>query len=219
MNKTHLLLDTFNNKIQYDLNKLIIENDTCKLTWVCFVLNDDIIYINTFLKVFISQINYHELQLLIFVNQPNNSKIFNYLVQKLKVYENIKCISFNAINNKLHFTNKLNISLPYISTIYVSILDIKKIYEINYSKKIINYLDKTLNCDIICSSINITDKYIESDTCLFDDDLENTPVEYNGIVWRTDLIKKIHNMYGLDKIYKPDFLIFCLYNNYNIFYI
>jgi hypothetical protein len=40
MNKTHLTLEIFSKKINYDINKLQPNNDTYKLTWLYYLKNE-----------------------------------------------------------------------------------------------------------------------------------------------------------------------------------
>ena len=218
MDKTHVSLERFNTKIQYDLNKLKTIKDTNKLSWFCFVSNDEHSYIDSFIKTFVSQINYHELQLFIFIDHNENITIFNNLLKRFTKYENIKLVSLCTTNNKLSFAIKLHAALPFMSTIYVTILDIKISYDIHYSNKFIHYLDNNVNCDALCSSINILDKHFKPNTCIFVEDIHNVSIEYNGIVWRTDMIRLIHNNYNLEKIDKLHFFNLCNRNHYNIFY-
>ena len=138
MNKTHLTLETFSKKINYDINKLQPNNDSYKLTWL-YYLNNKKDKFEKYINDFNSQ-NNKGIKLIII----NSLKSKNEILQKY-VSHNITVINAENLNNAEIYT-LINENL---TTEYVTIKKYNIVNNKNYSDLCINYLDKNHTFDII----------------------------------------------------------------------
>ena len=147
MNKSVLSIKNFNMKLQYDLNKLVINDNSHKLTWLFFI-NDhhnenDINYV---LNNFLNQINQNDIKLLYIINE--NSELINTINYIIQTYSNISLLKLT--NNFLNIKNKSVIR--NIDTNYITMVNSEtKIFD-SFSVKAIQYMDNTVNCDVGISS-------------------------------------------------------------------
>jgi len=200
MDKKHVSLEAFNNKLNYDLNKLDNTNDSC-LTWFCLIDDLDNIdkKMNHLYNIFVSQYDNSKLQLHIVVleNLCNEEK-YNNFIENIKKYSDIV---FNITFSVKYFDNYsdfLNYSVGVCETTYLVIVDIQDYYEKNFSSYFINYLNDNPNCDVAFSSYKITndkdytEEYIfQKDLMLFNSNHSTIIMPETGIVWRKDMNKII----------------------------
>ena len=216
MNKSFLSLESFNRKIQYDLDKLIVTDNNFKLTWIYFVADNSNSNknINRVLNNFLSQKNQEIIQLL-FVIQKENLLLYeiNEIVSK---YSNIQVLELNEPLTTISLYNKITHTYN-ITTPYVTFISHKVKCSHNFSKNAIQYMDETHNCDIgVSSFIHKENKYIfQKNKFFFYDIAESNNLENTPIIWRKDIfsllsefIKKDTNMATL--------LSTCLKHNLNI---
>lgn len=207
MNKTHISLDFFNNKINYDLSKL--ENSPkqdCLLTWIC--VHDCIDnYVNNFIEQFNLQTISTNLKLYIIISDLIEDELdysnYEYNTNNIEFF---KC-------NKLELNDFINNLLVELESEYVFYSNINDLYEHSFSEKMITYLNTHPHCDLALSSYNIqlknelTTFTMERDNILFKEKLEEN-LEWRT-VWRKNLMK-VFNIY-----YNNNFLEKCFYYNLN----
>lgn len=236
MNKTHIQLETFNNKILYDLNKLSKNNDNM-LSWFCLI---DDYYINTeiihnFISNFLNQTNCSQLKLkFIFKNTADETNaslksimllqsiIFNYKEK----HPNISYINIQVENDYEDF---LNIAVENTDTTFLTIANIKDIYDKDYSAICINYLVENPTSDIVYSNFEILCSICKSnpvcrcisypkkndlekilykkDTLLFKKNLSEISFSNTKMVWR----KNIHSIVNYFQSMPEEKLIFSFF--------
>jgi hypothetical protein len=173
----------------------------------------------------LSQNNINELELLFFTNSLTSLDVIECINKYANTQNNVKIVNLHEEEIPLYFTQKIKLILPYIGGDYVTMLDIEMICNENFSQIFVNYLDKTVNCDMICSSFNIIDDELnntlqhtnDNSIMLFIENLQNITIENNGIVWRTNMLKLMYESNCLE-VNDNDFVLYCLENNFNIFY-
>ena len=225
MNKTHLYLNTFNKKLNYEIGKLKLKEYKYKLTWICFILNQSPFYVEKFIQCFMSQTNINKLELLVFTNNLTNLDVIECINKYSNIQNNIKIVNLYEQEIPIYFTQKIKVVLPYIDTDYITVLDIEMICNENFSQIFVNYLDSTLNCDMICCSFNIIDDELnavlqntnDNSIMLFIEHLQNITIENNGIVWRTNMLSLMYETNCLE-VNDNDFILYCLEKNFNVFY-
>ena len=199
MDKQQLQLDTFNTKVLYDLNKLSITNDNM-LTWFCLIENDS--YINTgiihnFINNFLNQNECSRLKLKFVLK--NTSGISTDVTQSVMLLQSIifnyrekhRYISYIDIQVENDYEDFLNISVENTDTTFLTIVNIKHVYDKNYSSVCINYLLENPTSDIVYSNFTT---------------LNTLNTNYN--MGFTAYTHDKHND-GLDKLlYKKDTLLF-----------
>ena len=144
LNKTPFMLNSFVNKINYDLNKLRVNDNVYKLTWLCYLNNpeDDI---ERYISKFCCQLSIKKIKLL----------IVNSLANKVKILKNYVHDSITIINvdSSVDMNEVYNIFISNTTTEYMTY---KKFHDLNseesYSDLCINYLDNNLTFDIILFS-------------------------------------------------------------------
>ena len=225
LNKTHILTDTFNKKLSYDLNKFKIKSFTKKLTWICFLSESfSETLIDHLVQNFIQQEEQETIQLLFILDYSINMEELQE--KSFFQYSNIK---FLNIENQDDF-------MKNIETEFILITQLNDKYKKNYSKFCIQYLENKLNADIIFSSFkyisrNLSDNEKEKESkynkykegLYFLDDLEmvngleSNELPNSGFVFRksmTDLIDysflfmNIKEMYSL--FIKNNLNVFCI---------
>lgn len=159
LNKKHISLESFNIKINYDLYKVKIKLNSYKLTWFCITYNEKNIniniYIDEFIEQFLFQKNQSEIKLIIFISKNENENETNNIMKKYLDYKNI---TFIQCSNDFIFNIDTFLS-EVTDSEYLLNVKITDIFDKYYSQKIIEYLDKNMNCDVVLSSYNISKKY------------------------------------------------------------
>ena len=141
MDKTPFMLKTFCNKVTYDINKLKIENNSCKLTWL-YYLNDENIDIEKYISIFNQQHDLENIKLI----------ILNSISSKIELLEKNKSDNITIINidNNLNMYEIYNIFIENSTSEYL----IFKRFDIflnnkNYSNVCIDYFENNKTFDII----------------------------------------------------------------------
>jgi hypothetical protein len=234
MCKNHIQLNTFNEKIYYDMEKLNVAgtNDKEKLTWFCFVKKIHLLEnIKSFIEEFISQDENENISLkLVFTDTFYNDSECNIIKEIINQFINQnKNISYviadEIIENKYNIF--LDICIQNNRTKYMTIVNITDTFKKCFSNKFITFLEENPNADIAYSSysIKISNSDLEEEVLFENNQLINynkintTSLSNTGMVWR----KKIHNIIGTFKYYDDDnkkiyreFWRRCIYNNLNI---
>ena len=228
MNKHHLMLNTFNRKIKYDVDKLSARTYSCKLTWCYFCENSGLHHADQLIHWFISQSVTDKLELFVFINDYTDPTTIDNMLEYSKKHNNIKIVDLSTTEIPCNFIQKIKILVPYIDSPYVAVLDLNANmcmpYNENYSQVFINYLEVTLNCDIICSSANLTNinldpviqTVVNNGFMLFIENLKNVTIENTGIIWRSDMLRFLFNTDILE-LDDNHFVIYCLTHNFNLF--
>jgi hypothetical protein len=168
LNKKQFTLQNFSNKINYDINKLKINNDTYKLTWFCYLKNenDDI---EKYISVFNYQISKENIKLVI-INCVNSKK---EILEKYKS-DNIKIIN---IEEKISFSEVFNIFIENSTTEYLTFKSINNICnEDTYSDICINYFEHNPTFDVIFFKNN----KIENNFCINEYEIINEDHSVNS---------------------------------------
>jgi hypothetical protein len=228
MNKEHINLKTFNNKINYDLNKLDIKENV-QLTWFCFIDNLSNIEskMTHLYNNFVSQNDNNKIKLNIVICQSlNEHENYNNIVEKLQKYSEIVFnISVCIENFKDNYNTFLDFCVSKCDTEYLVIVDIDDHHENNYSSYFINYLNCNYNCDVAFSSYRVTnnngykeDFIFNIDTMLFVNNYKQIFLPETGIVWRKNInsiVGKFIHLVNRKFIFR-DFWYRVLQNNFNI---
>jgi len=237
MDKNHVSLNTFNNKLIYDIHKLKKNNDNM-LTWCCFV--NEFININVnkeifedFIRKFKEQTCNNLLQLKFFINEKfyNNMEYFNI---ELKIYINTilgsnKNIFLVIITDNMSQENVFNLCSQNIQTEYFNVINIFDIFDNNFSKLHIDYLNTHLNCDITTTSYTLfnTKKnknkniVFKNNKMIFLNKIKKYNFDLSGIVWRSKIFEIIHfsndhEKYPYENCNVEDILTKCIKYNLNI---
>jgi hypothetical protein len=224
MNKSHIEIHNFNKKINYDLNKLIENNNKEKLTWCCFIDAENCILLDNLIDSYILQDDLNSIKLLIITNNLDNDST---CIKNIESYMNLYnifhiCLDYDYVlsdNQKLYF------SVKNINTQYLTIVNPKDNYHNSYSKICIDKLDFEPNCDITCSSYNLFDKsnnifeqIIKKNTLLNKSIISKNIIDNRGITLRKDLYYIIEPFDNLEEIEDNNynFWIKCVENNMNM---
>ena len=225
MNKQHIELNSFNNKINYDLSKLIENNDKPHLTWCCFIDQDNRMFLEKIIENFIQQENCSQIKLLFLINNYQEKFEFEKNIQKyMEVYENI---SYIFLNEPYYINDNKKIYLSYknTSSLYITIVNPKNIYENKYSLISLQKLDLQPTCDITVSSYNLISKLngiLKQSfpiNILMNKNFVNKNICTNsGIIWRRDLYPLIEPLDDLEEINENtyNFWVKCVENNMNM---
>jgi len=228
MNKEHIYLNSFNKKVNYDLNKLDVKA-TIQLTWFCFI--DDLSNIEHKLSHlysnFVSQNANNKIKLSIVICESLcENENYKNIIEKLNKYSEIMFNIHIFVNNfKEKYNNFLDFCVTNCDTEYLVIIDIDDHHESNYSYYFINYLNENYNVDVAFSSYRVTnnDGYKEdftftADTMLFISNYKQIFLPETGIVWRKDIIHIVGKFIHLvnRKFIFRDFWYRVLQNNFNI---
>ena len=203
MNKSHVSLNTFNNKLIYDIHKLKNNNNNV-LTWCCFIFeNINKEQIDNFITNFNNQTCLDLLYLKFFINEKiyNNTDIFNI---ELKIHintilgsnEKISLIIINDDNDE----NILNLCLENIQTEYFNIVNINDIFHSEYSQKHIDFLNLNVNCDITITSYTLINSkknkkskiIYKNNKMIFLNKLKKNKFVLSGIIWRAKMFEIIY---------------------------
>jgi hypothetical protein len=200
MNKTHIELQTFNSKINYDLNKLD-ENENNMLTWFCFIndLNDIDRKLLNLYNNFISQNDNSKLKLHIVICDTISlhEKYSDFLEKIQKYSELVYNISYST--QKIDgYNDFLDLSSEICNTEYLVIIDIEDQHTKRYSCIFINFLNNNPTCDVIFSSYKITthceyseDFIFKKSTMLFNSNYNSIVLPETGMVWRKNMSKLV----------------------------
>lgn len=141
MDKTPFMLETFLNKTSYDINKLKINNDKYKLTWL-YYLNNENDDIEKYISIFNNQLSIQNIKLI----------IINSLESKIEILEryNNDTITIINIESHLNMTEVYNIFITNSTTEYLIFKKFNNIYtEESYSDLCIHYLENNPTFDVI----------------------------------------------------------------------
>lgn len=235
MDKSHILCETFNNKIKYDIQKaqdikksrFSIEPDDYEMTWFCLIDTLDTFADNlsNLYNNFINQHNYnhHILKIIIsskLTDNENYKDFMSIILHYSKLSINITYIVLK-INN---YSDFLNVSFEHCDTPYLTIIGLTDKHDVNYTDICCNYLNMNKNIDITFTSYNITEQdYTESITfeknrMIFGSNFGQFLFTNNGIVWR----KHLYNLIGPFTNYNNrihlirNYLLKCIKYNLNI---
>jgi hypothetical protein len=209
MDKSHILCETFNNKIKYDIQKgqqikksrYTIETNDYDMTWFCFIdtLDKYAVKLNNLYNNFTNQHNYkqHILKIIVCSSLKYADHYDNFIsiiVNYSKLLTNISYILVN-IN---YYADLVNTSFESCDTPYLTIIGLMDNHVENFTDICCNYLDMNSNIDITFSSYNVTENdYTESITfeknkMIFASNFSQILFPNTGIVWR----KSLYNLTG-----------------------
>jgi hypothetical protein len=227
MDKTSILLETFNNKLNYDLKKL--ETAKTYLTWFCLIetfVNIDDMIIHLY-NTFITQVSNSRLKLHIVICETLKSDpIYESVMERLTQYsDSVFNINFSIKQTSDKYNEFLDYCLEICETKYIVIVEPYDEIDAQYSHYFINYLDTNPNCDAVFSSYKIANNKGYSEEFIFDKEFmvfygnySTTLLPEIGIVWRTDIkdfVGKFTPLRNRNFIFR-DFWLRVLKNNFNI---
>jgi hypothetical protein len=227
MDKTHVSLKSFNDKLNYDLNKLDNNEDT-SLTWFCLVDNLDNIdkKIIHLYNNFVSQYDNSKLQLHVIISETlETDERYDSFIETITKYSEIVFNIVFSIQKFDFYSDFLNYSSNICHTQYLVIIDIQDQFDKNFSSYFINYLNNNPNCDVAFSSYKITneDNYTEEfifnkELMLFSSNYSTIILPETGVVWRKDMNKLVGNFITLKdrKYIFRDFWIKTIKKKFNI---
>ena len=208
MDKSHVSLETFNKKLNYDLSKLVINNNK-QLTWFCFI--DDFtnidVKINKLYNNFISQNDNSTILLnIILCESLNDNEKYNIFLEIMNKYINkANNISLITKNCDKIYSIFLNYCCEICETDYLVIIDINDKHNKKYSNYCINYLNENPNCDVIFSSYTIKNNeysknYIFNKNAMIFNENYNDEIILNdtGIVWRNSMNQLVGEFISLE---------------------
>ena len=221
MNKSFLSLDTFNMKLQYDLDKLAITNSENKLTWVFIVHDDNVINIKTVINNFILQKNQNNIKLLIIIHEQYQlSSIVNDIICN---YDNINVLETRTIFTDVSLIEQFYIIQSQIDTSYVTFVNSEAKFHDCFSIKAIQKMNKMHNCDIGISSFiqknknskkKVKNIFKKGDFFFYE--IENINLDIICIVLRTSIFRFLLKNNWKENMNTTNFLLHCLDNNLNI---
>ena len=218
MDKSHILCDTFNNKIKYDIqkgehikkNRFALEAEDYDMTWFCLVDTLDT-YADKLLNLYNNFTNQHnfkhyKLKIIVSSKLKDSSNYDDFISTILKYSQTLFNITYIVMNIN-NYSDFVNTSFEQCDTPYITIIGIMDKHDANYTDICCNYLDMNKNIDITFSSYNtIEHDYTECITfeknkMIFVSNFSEILFPNTGIVWR----KHLYNLIG------P----FTNYNNHN----
>ena len=141
MNKKPFMLETFVDKINYDISKLKVNNDKHKLTWLCYLNNEEYD-----IEKYISMFKYQ-------TNRENNKLIIiNTIKSKIDLLEKYKNKNITIINveQDLNMNEIYNIFVKNATTEYLTFKKCSHLLnEQKYSELCINYLVNNPTFDVV----------------------------------------------------------------------
>jgi hypothetical protein len=141
MNKKPFMLETFVDKINYDISKLKVNNDKHKLTWLCYLNNEEYD-----IEKYISMFKYQ-------TNRENNKLIIiNTIKSKIELLEKYKNKNITIINveQDLNMNEIYNIFVKNATTEYLTFKKCSHLLnEQKYSELCINYLENNPTFDVV----------------------------------------------------------------------
>ena len=141
MDKKPFMLETFLNKVNYDINKLTINDNKYKLTWL-YYLDDENIDIEKHISIFNYQLSIENIKLII----VNAVETKNIMLDKYK-NDNINIIN---VDNNLSVDEIYKIFIDNSVTEYLVFKKFNNfLNEEHFSDLCINYLDNNSTFDII----------------------------------------------------------------------
>jgi len=158
MDKTHIYLETFNKKINYDISKL---NQTiCEkmLTWLLFVSSPAIYYLDSFIIEFLKQDNLNELCLDLFYNPHGDDKYLRELRQVMQKYKGLSSLRWIEMDLNKSDDELMNDVFENCLTEFMTLVEINDTFETHFSKTHITFLKENPNCDISTSSYYLINK-------------------------------------------------------------
>lgn len=221
LDKSRIMLETFNRKINYDLNKLTIPHSNIQLTWCCLITYENQLYIDKLIDFFINQECAEKIQLILFI-ENGQEEIIDEIEEFIQMYNNIHYVILPETNN-LHI-DFYNHCVQYVTTDFMTIVNVNDQYNIEFSSQYIHYLNNYPTCDVAFSSYtiihhknnsSILNKFTK-DGILFKSNFYDFSFPTSGIVWR----KSLHNIIGIfdnhSKNIIHDFLKKCINHHLNI---
>ena len=173
MDKTYLSLDTFVNKINYDLSKIKINEEKYKLTWL-YYLNNEEDDIEQYISIFNLQ------------NVNKNSKliIINSLVSKVELLKNHNHddIKILQVDENVDTKYVYDLFLKNSTTEYLTFIKIDDFIEENICELYINYFDNNRTYDIIIFKNNVNNSEF---------------IDTNHIIDETNDEFELHNVYEI----------------------
>jgi len=170
MNKKPFMLETFVDKINYDISKLKVNNDKHKLTWLCY-LNKEEYDIEKYISIFKRQINRENSKLI----------IINSIKSKIELLEQYKNKNITIINVEQHL-NMNEIYNIFIKNATTEYLTFKKcghlLNEHKYSELCINYLENNPTFDVVIFKKNKLNNTINKKINNEDINNDNEDIEY-----------------------------------------
>ena len=208
MNKTHIQLETFNKKIIYDLEKLNMNKKQEKLTWFCLINNNENthFYLEKFINEFLIQENNEVLNLKFVISDSNYNSSESLTIKNIinkYIFQNNN-ISYVVADSTvdIHYGCFINTCIYNTHTPYLTILNITDKFDIQYSNVFINYLDSTINADVVFSSYIIKSEtnYFQENIVFETNELINynkisqMPVSNTGMVFRKNITSIVGNI-------------------------
>ena len=209
MNKSHVLCDTFNNKLKYDIEKLQhinrnrynTENENPQMTWFCLFDNLDTYatQLENIYNNFTNQHNYKQclLKIIICSNLKDTENYENFICDIVKYSTVLRNITYIVVNIN-YYSDFLNASFKQCDTPYLTIIGKMDKHDANYTDVCCNYLNLNSNIDVTFTSYNITENdytehiIFETNNMIFVSNFSQFLFPNTGIVWRTN----IHNLIG-----------------------
>jgi hypothetical protein len=223
LNKNHISMETFNNKINYDLSKLSINNSNIQLSWCCLLTFENIFYLDNFINFFVKQ-NSNNIYLYLYIQYDLNQIIYD-IEDMMNMHNNIEYIFLDKSDNiYLEFYNQC---IQHVNTELLTIVNVTDEFNVDFSSLFIDYLNKHPNCDIAFSSFqyingknkNAVSKHFEKDLLLFESNFYNLELPTSGFVWRKKIHEYIFDLDNTDYHIQNNFLYFlkkCMISHLNI---
>ena len=222
MDKTHVCMEIFNKKLNYDIGKLNKFECEKTLTWLLFVSNHTIYNLESFITEFLRQDNICEICLDIVYNPSGDDKYLRELRLVMQKYKDLYYLRWIEIDLNKTDDELMSNVFDNCLTEFMTLVEINDTFETHYSKTHITFLKENPSCDISTSSYYIinenNDLLLESLTLnqhfifLIHETLSNN----NRFVWRTS----ISNYITINNIPVKDFSLpffeFLVQNHLNL---
>lgn len=234
MDKSHILCETFNNKLKYDIQKAqhikksryIIENDNYDMTWFCFIdtLDTYADKLENLYNNFIKQCNFkHYILKIIVCSKLKDTANYDDFISIISKYSNLLINISYIVSNINNYADVVNASFEYCNTPYLTIIGIKDNHDENFTDICCKYLDMNKNIDITFSSYNVTEQdyaeriTFEKNKMIFASNFSQILFPNTGIVWRKPLYNLIGPVTNCNNQYViRNYLQKCLTNHLNI---
>ena len=234
MDKSHILCETFNNKIKYDIQKAqhikksryTVENDDYDMTWFCCIdtLDTYAEKLENLYNNFTNQYNYkqHILKIIVCSKLKDTENYDDFISIILKYSEFLINISY-IVGNINYYADVINTSFEYCDTPYLTIIGIMDNHDVNFTDICCKYLDTNPNIDITFSSYKISENdyteciTFEKNKMIFGSNFSQIVFPNTGIVWRKHLYNLIGPVTNSNNSYVVrNYLHKCLTNHLNI---
>jgi hypothetical protein len=191
MDKRPFTLDTFLNKTTYDINKLKVNHDTYKLTWLYYLHNeeDDI---DSYISIFNNQLSVENIKLII-INSLSSKK------ELLEKY-NTGNISIIHVDSELPIEKIYDIFITNSTTEYLILKNLNNYTEENYSDVCIHYLENNPTFDVIIFKNNENINIHYDETNVFEIHYDNSSESSNP----SDILSETSDQVGNNKIFTID---------------